>query len=144
MLNQIENPPTTSEGRPVQPRDINIRQHLYDAFDNTETEISAHYIIGLCQQKGNWESFTQKEIEDFYRSKGHQDGFTFNALIEPMTQHLFDGSSYTVGGGYILKEGDTYKITPQFIERVYKSSPRRKWNIMSFNPREWLQKVFKQ
>lgn len=124
MFIRAENPPIITDVRPILPNDINISQHLFDAFGNMETEISAHYIIGLCQQKGDWEPFTQQEIEDFYRSKGHQDGFTFNGLIEPMTQRLFDGRPHTVGGGYIVKKGNKYKITPEFVERVYMSSPQ--------------------
>jgi hypothetical protein len=123
MPTKQEKLPVTPNGRPITPEDIDISRHLFDAFGNMETEISAHYIISLCQQKGGWESFTQQEIENYYRSKGHEDGFTFNALIEPMTQRLFGGLSHTVGGGFIIKEGDIFKITPQFIERAYKSSP---------------------
>ncbi|MCJ7825993.1 hypothetical protein MUP56_00030, partial [Patescibacteria group bacterium] len=74
MLPQQERFPVTCNGRPITPEDIDISKHLFDAFDNIETEASAHHIIGLCQQKGGWESFTQQEIEAYYRSEGHEDG----------------------------------------------------------------------
>lgn len=115
--------PSTPDGHPIQPNDIDTSKHFFDAFGNVETENSAHYIVGLCQQKGSWESFTQEEIENFYRSKGHQDGFTFNALIEPKTERLFDGRPYTVVGGWIIHEGEKYIITPEFISHVFRSSP---------------------
>lgn len=117
--------PLTTKGRPIQPADIDINQHFFDAFDNNETEVSAHYIVGLCQQRGNWEPFTQREIEAYYRSFGHTDGFTFNRLIEPQTVRSFDGSSHTAGGGWIIQEGDQYVITPEFIRRVYQFSPAK-------------------
>jgi len=115
--------PSTPDGRPIQPDDIDTGVHFFDAFNHSETEVSARYIVGLCQTKGSWEPFTQQEIEAFYRSYGHEDGFTFNALIEPVTELLFDGRTHTVGGGWIIQEGEKFIITPEFINRVFKSSP---------------------
>jgi len=119
--------PSAPDGHPIQPDDIDTSKHFFDAFGHMETEISAHYIVGLCQQKGSWGPFTKEEIENFYRSKGHQEGFSFNALIESKTERLFDGRTHTIGGEWIIHEGEEYIITPEFIRQVFKSSPANKW-----------------
>jgi len=123
-MNKIEIP-AKPDGKPIHPTDIDTSRHFYDAFSNIQTEISAHYVVGLLQEKGSWEPFTEQEIEAYYQGKGNHDGFTFNGLVEPVTDHLFDGRLHTVGGGYIVKEGDTYIVTPQFIEQAFRASPKK-------------------
>lgn len=91
------------------PADIDASKHMFDAFGNNETEVSAGYIVRLCQRKGNWTSFTEEEIEAFYQEAGHRD-FWFNNLIS---------------GGWIVKEDGCYLVTPEFIGRCYRSSPAK-------------------
>ncbi|OHA17843.1 MAG: hypothetical protein A3H57_02275 [Candidatus Taylorbacteria bacterium RIFCSPLOWO2_02_FULL_43_11] len=70
----------------IQPSDINIGpdfEHFFDAFGNMETEVSAYYVVRLCQKKGGWFPFSQAEIEEVYQASGHQDGFIFNRLVDP-------------------------------------------------------------
>jgi|GEM_PF-1103025 len=79
---------TDSGSFPIKPSDINIDhrkgfRHLYGAFDNSETEVSAYWIVRLCQQLGTWGPFTKAQIEEVYRKAGLKDGFTFNRLVEP-------------------------------------------------------------
>ena len=108
---------------PILPEHIDTSRHLWDSFDHTETEISARYIIRMCQERGSWEPFTYEEIEEFYRQFGHKN-FSFNALVEPVTERSFGGGSTTFGGGFIKKREDgTYEITEIFKERAFKSSP---------------------
>lgn len=93
---------------PVKPKHINTKEHFYDAFGNRETEVSAHYVVLLCQQKGEWLPFTIKEIEELYKSKSHYDGFEFNRLISD---------------GWIVKRDGKYYVTQGFVARVWESSP---------------------
>lgn len=70
---------------PIQPKDIHIGKgfkHFWDAFDNSETEVSAFYVVGLCQKLGGWIPFTHEQIEQFYTENGPGDGFTFNRLVD--------------------------------------------------------------
>ena len=91
----------------IEPKAIDTSNHFFDAFGNRESEASAHYIVLLCQEKGNWDSFTKEEIEDLYNRQGHKN-FRFNDLIS---------------GGWIVSQGDRYYITIQFVARAYGSSP---------------------
>jgi hypothetical protein len=93
---------------PVKPRHINTKERFWDAFGNSQTEVSANHIVRLCQKKGGWCPFTQKEIDDYYRSMGHGDGFTFNHLIDD---------------GWVVEDTDVYRVTLQFVARVWASSP---------------------
>lgn len=94
---------------PIDPADIRADRHFYDAFDNSETEISAGWIVRFCQErKQGWKPFTYKQIDAFYASKGVKDGFTFNRLIP----------------SFIVQKGRRYYITPQFVGKCYTASPR--------------------
>ncbi len=111
---------------PVNPNEIDASKHLFDAFDNMQTEVSAGYIIRMLQEKGTWEPFTQEEIEKFYRKSGHTDGFLFNALIVPVTEHLFDGRPHTFGGGWIVQRPDgKFEVTEKFVRKAFEASPKK-------------------
>jgi hypothetical protein len=123
-----------ARGFRIQPEDIDASHHLFNAFDNAETEISAGWIVRLLQaKKKGWAPFTHEEIEAFY-AKHQKDGFTFNRLIEPEfvppnLARAFAGyhdPRVPVGGGWIVRGHDnTYLVTEDFVERCYRSSPAR-------------------
>ncbi len=60
-------------------------EHLWNCFDESETEVSAAYLLRFAQMRGNWNPFTYEEINDFYqvRRKSRNSNYTFNRLIEP-------------------------------------------------------------
>lgn len=91
------------------PDAIDASGHLWDAFDHCETEISAGWIIRLCQERGRgWEPFSRAEIEAFYARK---DGFTFNQLLSR---------------GFLIPDtADRFHFTDDFVLRCFKSSPRK-------------------
>ena len=117
---------------PIQPRHINTQGHLFDSFDNYETEISAGYVVKLCQELGGWNPFTLEQIEASYRKSGHT-GFAFNQLVESGKRVLnmaavFAGHAFPVtepmGGGWIiLGDDDKYYVTDDFVGRCFNSSP---------------------
>lgn len=95
----------------IQPRDIDTTKHLWNAFDNWETEVSACYIVAFCQMKGTWVPFIYDEINSFYQSilGDPSDRFDFNYLRRPeWIQHNPEG---------------TFSVTEDFIQRCFKSSP---------------------
>jgi len=96
---------------PIMPSMIDATKHLYDAFGHMETEVSAGWIIRLCQKRGHWGPFTKKEIEDFYHEKHPQEDFWFNGLIE-------DGFIVSQDG-----QNDPYEVTFEFVLKCYESSP---------------------
>lgn len=108
---------------PIKPRDINANQHLFDAYGNNETEISAGYIIRMCQEKGSWSPFTKDEIEEFYKNKGHNDGFSFNQLVDQGISYSMVTGRHIVGGGWIVLKNGKYHLTTTFVEAAFKSSP---------------------
>lgn len=113
----------------IQPKDISLENHFFEAFDHTETEVSARHIIRLCQQRGGWFPFTKDEIEAVYNKAGH-GGFTFNRLIHPemvpdsMVTVFAGGYSprHPVGGGWIIEKEGKFFVTDDFIRRCHKSS----------------------
>lgn len=110
---------------PVAPDQIDASRHLADAFDNLETEVSAGYIVRMMQERGRWEPFSRAEIEDFYQRSGHNDGFTFNRLIEPRMAFSIKHGLYLTGGGWVIEmPNGKLAVTEDFVARVYKSSPR--------------------
>ncbi len=118
----------------IQPKDINAKGHFWDAFDNVETEVSARYIVRLCQEKGGWSPFTREEIEKFYQRSGYVN-FCFNRLVDPEMVPLslvraFAGCReplVPMGGGWvILGEDGKYRVTEDFIRRCHKSSPAQR------------------
>ncbi len=119
---------------PIQPQHIHIGegfQKFWNAFDHSETETSAFYIVSLCQKLGNWGPFTKEQIEEHYRSFGHQ-GFTFNRLVE-YGHRLTNASAHfagdlpqteQVGGGWIvIGADDKYYVTDDFVTCCFRSSP---------------------
>lgn len=95
---------------PIKPEHINAEPgvHFWDSFGNQETEISAKWLVKLAQDNGSWKPFTGSEIEDFYHKTAGYVNFSFNRLLDQ---------------GYILKEGDTYFYTKEFVGKCYTSSP---------------------
>jgi hypothetical protein len=92
-----------------QPEAIDASRHLWNAFDHSETEISAGWIVRLCQSDGvGWKPFSRTDIEFFYGRKV-KDGFTFNKLIER---------------GWIIEDTDgNFHFTDEFVNRCFASSP---------------------
>lgn len=51
----------------ITPFDINTNDHFWNAFDHSETEVSARWIVLLCQKRGTWGPFSGEAIEELYR-----------------------------------------------------------------------------
>lgn len=93
----------------IRPSDINTNQHFWDALGNSETEVSANWIVSLCQERGSWQPFSEEEIEAFYSRSGKFRGFTFNNLLVE---------------GWVVKGSDgKYRVTAEFVAACHKSSP---------------------
>lgn len=123
---------TDPEAFPIQPNHIDASDHLWDSFDQLETETSARWIILFMQKRGqSWAPFTYDDINSFY-SERLRDGFTFNRLINPemvppslaraLAGHLDE--RVPVGGGWIILDADNnYYVTDDFVDRCFKSRP---------------------
>ena len=106
----------------IQPCDIDTPPggHFWGAFNNYETEVSARYIVRLCQARGGWQPFTLDEIEAFY----NKSDFTFNRLVRPGTAYSITKGYYQIGGGWIIEQNGQYFVTDDFIRRCYNSAPK--------------------
>ncbi len=99
----------TDSNYPIQPDHIDASRHLFNALDHYETEVSAGYVIRMCQERGEgWAPFTGEQIEAYYQRAGHKDGFWFNRLVSH---------------GWLTKDGDTYQVTHKFVTRCFNASP---------------------
>lgn len=93
---------------PIKPSDIKTDNHFWGAFGNSETEVSARYLVSMAQKNGDWRNFTKDEIDKFSK----QD-FWFNKLLD-------DGTNNPP----IKKNEDgSYSFTHKFITRCFLSSP---------------------
>lgn len=105
----------------VKPSDIEVKEHLWNAFDHNETEISAYWLIKLAQRNGDWRPFTREDVEAVYSEK-FKDGYTFNLLVERGVGYGRPGERYLWGGGWIVLSEGRYYFTEEFIERCYLST----------------------
>lgn len=117
-----------------QPNDFITTGHYWDTFDHSETEISALWIVRFLQSRNQgWADFTVGEIRAFYkkgRESGghHDDGFTFNHLVEGTHQHItartFPMSETRPNDAVLrlrgrLEDSDTVcTITDEFVRRL--------------------------
>jgi hypothetical protein len=118
---------TNPEAFPIQPDQIDTSDHLWDAFDHHETEISARWIVQFCQQRGqSWSPIRPEELTRYYRTERKQphERFCFNRLIDPGTAFYGGLGSRPVGGGWLMKQDDgTLAITDEFVTRCHQASP---------------------
>jgi len=124
---------TSTEDFPIKPKDIDASEHLFGAFGNNETEVSAGWIVRFAQKRNaGWTPFTYEEINGFYSEKLN-DGFTFNQLVEtemipPNLTRAYAGHHDEQNldcGGWLAKENsnDKYYFTNDFVTRCFKSRP---------------------
>lgn len=139
---------------PVKPEHINTDpdsgpegQHFWDAFQNTETEVSARWLVRFAQiRRAGWEPFSLEELQKTVEAMGHRGFFGFNRLINP--EQIFENAAaafgaiagagnpiagilasitqpkISVGGGWIVKgDDDRYYFTHDFVLRCFGSSP---------------------
>ncbi len=109
------------------PDDFRTDGHYWDAFGNSETEVSARWVIRFLQDRGKgWISFTFDEINAYYLGKMvnqccTQD-FTFNALIEGTHNHM-TAQTFPIGEQRpnqhsIAMEDDTFTVTDEFLSKL--------------------------
>jgi hypothetical protein len=107
--------PITNGVLTITPDDIKITGHLFDAFDNYETEVSAQWLVEFAQTRGEgWTSFTYEQIESFYGKSSYRN-FGFNSLVDR---------------GFIRRDANddresrsgTYHYTEEFIARCYQAT----------------------
>ncbi len=98
------------EGYPIAPGHIGIDEHFFEAFGNTQTEVSARWIVRLCQDRGGWLPFTKEEIDAFGKHK-----FCFNRLNSGRVDCADDF--------VVLCADGLYRVTHEFIATCFLWSP---------------------
>jgi hypothetical protein len=102
---------------PIRPCHINTQTHFWGAFGNCETEISANWIVRLCQKRGDWGPFPFSELEALYNERGHT-GITLNNLSD---------AELAMSG----KDSETGRVLPEtilapthrFVSGCFKAAP---------------------
>lgn len=107
----------------IKPKHIDISKQPWNTYGSSERETTACWIVQFCQDRGNWDSFTWAEINEFYRSKSH--GGRFN---------MYDISDVgKTGGTYGIKHDESkeegsddnpYQIYVKFAAIYYGSCPK--------------------
>ena len=107
--------------KPIEPDDIVTTQHLYGGFGNSETEVSAIWIVNFCKERGDgWADFTYADIQAYYASKGRKEQFWFNRLFE--MECLHDKTLKPEKAWDRHDESDVISIDFRFVARCYVSS----------------------
>ncbi len=110
------------------------KDHFWNAFGNSETEVSAQWLCLLAQQNGDWRPFTLQDIQSLYR-KTHKSPFGFNQLIDRGVAYSSRGR-YLTGGGWIVPQGDLFLFTEEFVLRCYFSSNEMKAQLADRFPED--------
>ena len=110
MAKRVLDEESNRKEHPIRPRHIDVDNHFWDAFGHSETEVSARWIVKLCQKRAGWLPFWPRQIEDIYRDAGFQN-FRFNRLLDEDR------------GFVVLGTDGKYRVTHQFICRCFASSP---------------------
>jgi cyclopropane fatty-acyl-phospholipid synthase-like methyltransferase len=68
----------------IKPSYIDTTKHFFGAFNNSERECSANWIVLFCREKNkdSWEPFLVSEIQLFYEQSFPEQMFLFNGLNE--------------------------------------------------------------
>ena len=96
------------------PSEIYSKKHFWNAFDQSETEVSARWIVRYMQDVEErtgkcWPSFTYEQINGYYTLS---DGFTFNRLLGYRNKST----------QYIEVDNDgNMTVTANFIGRCHRS-----------------------
>ena len=93
----------------IKPSDIDTSSHFFSAGfvakHQQETEVSARYIVKLCQQKDAWEPFTLQDIDDQANEQ-----FWFNGL------RMYNRGDKNGEYDYITRDEDgQFHITEKFV-----------------------------
>lgn len=76
---------------------------LWDAFDNSETEASALWVLRLQTKRGNWGPFSVKSLSNLYHEKYPDEDFCWNWLIYPGLCFGFNPATFRlVADGWCL------------------------------------------
>ncbi len=89
----------------IKPNDISLEDHFWAAFGKTEAEMSAYWIVKMCQDNNVWRAFTQGDIDKF---SNHD--YCFNGLVD---------------NDFIHETDDEFLITHEFVCRCFLSSPTK-------------------
>lgn len=102
---------------PIKPADVNTRG-LMETFGNSETEVSAYWLLKLAKERNSWASFTLADIEKIYHVKYKED-FLFNRLVDIGSGYSIHGGRYDIGGGWIYYDEtvERYYFSVDFVLR---------------------------
>jgi len=113
-----------------QPQEIVINDHLFNAFGESESEVSADWLVRFAIARGQgWSPFSEEEINVFYHAKFPNENFTFNRLVEAGVGYGLPGERYLTGGGWIVEKDGLYHFTEEFINRCYMAATGRNLDI---------------
>lgn len=101
------------------PEMIDTSGHLWSAFGECMAEVSARWIVRFLQAKKlGWAPVNYVELNQFYNS-------TRKASLEASGKPFRAEEFYfnELDRHYLVKEGENYLITREFVARCYASAP---------------------
>ncbi len=102
---------------PIQPKDINIGGEFWNAFNKSETEVSARQLVRFCQSRGDWSGFTKAALDKFV-----EEDFWFNGLMTVQGNQTKQWT-WLIKKGSILGPDELIFPSLEFVAVCYCSSP---------------------
>lgn len=94
----------------ISPHHINTKKFFLSAFGKMGAEVLANTIVQLCQSKGYWISFSEKELQTVCAITGANIKFLDNLLNE---------------GLVVADSQKRYCVTEEFIKKCHEASPAK-------------------
>lgn len=91
---------------PIQPQHIDASGYVLKITGRTDDDVSAKFIVGLCQKNGGWKPFTREEVYKF-----SNQAFWLNGLLGRKNRFV------------VLEADGFYRVTHEFISRCFEVSP---------------------
>jgi len=96
---------------PIEPRHLDVKHGIWNAFGKSEAEGSAVWIVEFCQERGSWNGFTKAALDKFAG-----EDFWFNGLTT--TQ-----SNQTKKWTWLIEKNDKLFPSVEFVAVCYTSAP---------------------
>lgn len=108
MVRTITDSVTDPATCPIQPRQIDSGQHLFDSFATPKQAEAARYVLRMSQKLGGWFPFSIGQIDALWQGAGNRHVFSFQGLV---------------CSGLLVFRGGKYYVTYLFVACYFEESP---------------------
>lgn len=100
----------------VRPENIKTNDHFWDTFGNSETEVSARWIVNFLRARNfcllgdkGWDTFPSADLENFYRHIRQKPSETF--YFNELNRHIqYENGMVTVLDSFVCRIASNPKL----------------------------------